>query len=471
MPYRFTKIIATLGPATYSYEKIKKLVQQGVNLFRLNFSHGSHDDHRQALLWIRQVEKELGVFVGIIADLQGPKFRLGSINGDQIFFKVGDRLTLCLEEQMGSKDSITLPHKEIFEAVSPGHHILVDDGKMRLKIVDVETSKIKVIVETDGYLGARKGVNIPSVPLATSALTPKDKQDLKAALGMGADYIALSFVQRADDLHEARSYLNNKAQLLAKLETPSSIKDLDNILAATDAVMIARGDLGVELPCEEIPTLQRKIIKKCRQKGLPVVVATQMLESMIKSPTPTRAEASDVATAVYEGADAVMLSAESASGAYPHEAVDVMCRIINQVENDEQLPRSLKALHPGTKSSVEDAISTAARDVAEALKVAAIASFTEKGGTAKRTARQRPLTPIIGITPHDHVARWLTLVWGILPVAAKSQINSLDDIIPPACQVARKAGIASTDDKIIITAGVPFGQPGTTNLLRVTNVM
>ncbi len=471
--YHFTKIIATLGPSSYSYEKIKSLVKRGVNVFRINFSHGSHEYHKQAIEWVRQVEKELESIIGVIGDLQGPKFRLGPVEGERIFYKAGDKVTLLSDGKIGTREALIFPHVKFFNKIKAGDKILIDDGKMTLEVIQAEKTSLETKVLTDGYLASGKGVNLPHIKIMASSLTNKDRIDLQAALSMGVDYIALSFVQSSQDLKEARTFIKSvkgQAALIAKLEKPAAIENLDDIIDHSDAVIIARGDLGVEIPCEEVPILQRKIIQKCRKKGVPVVVATQMMESMVTSARPTRAEASDVATAVYEGADAVMLSAESASGDHPLEAVDTMRRIIMSVERDPYLHKAYATERPDTQPNDEDAISLAVCQIAETLNIAAIASFTEGGGASKRVARQRPLAPILGITPYLHISRQLSLVWGVLPVYAKNTITSLEDIIIPACKAAIKGNLAQKGDKIVVTAGMPFGKPGPTNLLRLVRL-
>ncbi|MFD2265527.1 pyruvate kinase [Lacibacterium aquatile] len=465
-----TRILATLGPASSSIEKVRALAQAGADVFRLNFSHGSHEDHAARYETVRAVEAELGRPLGILADLQGPKLRISTFAGDKVTLTPGQPFRLDLDVKTpGDATRVGMAHPEIFEAIEPGQDLLLDDGKVRLRIEACGKDFADTRVITGGPLSNRKGVNVPHAVLNLAALTEKDRRDLDFALTLGVDWVALSFVQRADDMAEARKLVQGRAGVLAKLEKPSAIQCLDEIIEMSDALMVARGDLGVEMPPEDVPALQRRIVRACRRAGKPVVVATQMLESMITAPTPTRAEASDVATAVYDGADAVMLSAETASGDWPIEAVSIMNRIILRVESDELYRKLMNADPISHDSSSSDAISAAASQVAESINAAAIVTFTSSGLTALRVAHERPATPILALTQVQATARRLSLVWGMHPVLCRDCTN-FEEMVQIACDMARLKGFADPMDKIVVTAGVPFGTPGATNILRVARV-
>jgi pyruvate kinase len=465
-----TRILATLGPASSSIEKVRALAQAGADVFRLNFSHGTHEDHAARYETVRAVEAELGKPLGILADLQGPKLRISTFAGDKVVLTAGQPFRLDLDVKTpGDATRVGMAHPEIFEAIEPGQDLLLDDGKVRLRIETCGKDFAETRVITGGPLSNRKGVNVPHAVLNLAALTEKDRRDLDFALTLGVDWVALSFVQRADDMAEARKLVQGRAGVLAKLEKPSAIQCLDEIIEMSDALMVARGDLGVEMPPEDVPALQRRIVRACRRAGKPVVVATQMLESMITAPTPTRAEASDVATAVYDGADAVMLSAETASGDYPIEAVSIMNRIILRVESDELYRKLMNAEQVSHDNSSSDAISAAASQVAETINAAAIVTFTSSGLTALRVAHERPVTPILALTQVQATARRLSLVWGMHPVLCRDCTN-FEEMVQIACDMARLKGFADPMDKIVVTAGVPFGTPGATNILRVARV-
>lgn len=472
-PWRQTKIIATLGPATPDLASIQALHQAGADVFRLNFSHGSHDEMRQRLQAVRTVEQQCGRPIAVLADLQGPKLRIGTFAGDQALLAQGQTFVLDLDtDRAGDAQRVALPHPEIFAALRPGAQLLLDDGRLRLRVLACDAEHAVTRVETGGVLRNRKGVNVPDVPLPISALTDKDRADLHFALELGVDWVALSFVQRAQDITELRALVEGRASIVAKLEKPAAIEALEAIIAETDAVMVARGDLGVELPAEQVPSLQRRIVRACRQGGKPVIIATQMLESMVTAPVPTRAEASDVATAIYEGADAVMLSAESAAGSYPVEAVRMMRRIIEHCESDPNWRDALAATQSAPTATVADAIGLASRHAISLLGAAATAAFTSSGYAAIRASRERPAAPIIGLTPRLATARRLALVWGVHPVvtpelAIGTRIEQLSQV---AERHALAAGFAKPGDCIVISAGVPFGTPGTTNLLKITRV-
>lgn len=466
---RSTKIVATLGPASDSEDMIASLFEAGVDVFRLNFSHGSHDDHLAKLQIIRKLEAESGRPIGILADLQGPKIRVATFVDDAVELVAGAEFRLDLDTAPGDATRVGLPHAEVFEALRDGARVLLDDGKLCLEVVQHGADFATTKVITGGRLSNRKGVNLPDVALPLSALSKKDRNDLEFALGIGVDWIALSFVQRPDDVAEARSLVNGRAGILVKLEKPAALDHLAEIILLSDALMVARGDLGVELPPERVPGVQRRIVHDCRIAGKPVVVATQMLESMIDSPTPTRAEASDVATAVYEGADAVMLSAESAAGSYPREAVDMMSRIIVQVEHDPLYRTDLDAERATPEHTTADAISAAARQVAETLNCAAIVTFTNSGSTTLRAARERPVAPLVALTPVVATARQLSLVWGVHSVTT-ADVSTFAEAAEKSVQICSNEGFVKSGDLIAITAGVPFGTPGGTNLLRIETI-
>jgi pyruvate kinase len=466
---RNAKIIATLGPASSTRVRIEQLFKAGADVFRLNFSHGTHEDHKERYDAIRDVEKELGSPIGIMMDLQGPKLRLGKFRDGSALLGMGRRFRLDLSDAPGDVTRAPLPHPEIFEVLKPGMTLLLDDGKMRLKVLECGDDFAETEVMVDGVLSDRKGVNVPDAVLPLSALTDKDMADLRFGLQIGVDWVALSFVQKADDIREARKIIGKKASIIAKLEKPSAIDDLDDIVELADAVMVARGDLGVELPPEDVPILQKRIITKAREKGRPVIVATQMLESMITTPAPTRAEASDVATAIYDGTDAVMLSAETAAGDYPLETVEIMDRIIQRVEGDILYHKLRDADRFAPEETEADAISAAARQVAQTIKAKAIVTYTTTGSTSYRVARERPEVTILGLTPKVETARKLALVWGVL-ASVSPDAKNFNEMVQGARKMAKAEKIGDRGDSLVVTAGVPFGTPGATNILRIATL-
>ena len=463
---RSAKIVATLGPASAGYERIRALFDAGVDVFRLNFSHGTHDQHRARFAEIRRVEAETGRPIGIVADLQGPKLRLGNFENGSVELLPGGRFRLDLDATPGDAGRAPLPHPEVFEALASGTELLIDDGKVRLRVADCGADFADTEVLVGGAVSNHKGVNVPQAVLPISAVTEKDRADLSFALEQGADWVALSFVQRPDDVAEGRKLVGSAAGLMVKLEKPTAIGRLGEIIDLADALMVARGDLGVEMPPEDVPSVQKQIIHACRLAGKPVIVATQMLESMIQAPTPTRAEASDVATAVYEGADAVMLSAETAVGQYPIEAVAMMDRIARRVQEDPLYFATLDASRLPPEHTNPDAISAAACQVAATVGAAAIVSFTSSGATALRAARERPAAPILALTPNLSTARRLALLWGAHCVHL-ADITSFNDMVRKAVSTAYREDIAGSGQRVVITAGVPFGTPGSTNVLRI----
>ncbi|MBV9250387.1 MAG: pyruvate kinase [Acetobacteraceae bacterium] len=463
---RRTKIIATLGPASSTAEVLARLFQAGADVFRLNFSHGTHQDHAARFALIRELEDRFERPIGILVDVQGPKLRVGAFAGGRVHLQTGQPFRLDLNPTPGSATRVNLPHPEIIEAASIGCSLLLDDGKLRLRVARKRENALETEVLVGGPLSDRKGVNVPDVVLPIPALTPKDREDLAFATDHGANYIGLSFVQRPEDVKEAKALTGGKAWIMVKLEKPQALENLDAILAQTDAIMVARGDLGVELPPEEVPLAQKRIVRAARQLGKPVVVATQMLESMINAPAPTRAEASDVATAVFDGADAVMLSAETAAGQYPYEAVNIMDRIIARVEQDSGWRAIIDSSRPEPEHSAADAIAAAARQVAHTIGAQAIVAFTAFGSTALRMARERPEAPVIGLTPHIDTARRLAVVWGVHAVVTPDA-HSMTEAVARAARAALVEGFAQHGQEVVVIAGVPFGHSGTTNALRV----
>jgi len=466
---RHAKIVATLGPSSASKGMIRALFLAGVDVFRLNFSHGTHDQHRERHMQIREVEREVGRPIGVLADLQGPKLRVGTFSDGPVTLVAGSTFRLDLTDRPGDATRAYLPHPEIFAALKPGATLLLDDGKLRLSVKRCGADFADTDVVVGGVLSERKGVNVPDVVLPLSALTAKDRRDLAFALGLGVEWLALSFVQRPEDLDEARALAGDRAAILTKLEKPSAVEALDAIVAKSDAVMVARGDLGVELPAEKVPGMQRRAVRACRHAGKPVIVATQMLESMINAPVPTRAEASDVATAVYHGADAVMLSAESASGKYPLEAVRMMDRIITEVESDPYHRQVVESLETSRESTNADAICAAMDTIAGILPLAAIVTYTTSGFTSLRAARERPAAPILSMTPSLATARRLSLVCGVHSVQTPD-VADVAEMVDHARRCAQQEGVAEPGETILISAGMPFGTPGSTNLLHIAQV-
>ena len=466
---RRTKIIATIGPASSTPEILARLFQAGADVFRLNFSHGTHEDHAARIQAIRALEAEFGRPIGILADVQGPKLRVGRFGGGRVHLQTGQEFRLDLNPTPGNSRRVELPHPEIIAAARIGTMLLLDDGKLRLRVTHTRDDHLETEIVVGGPLSDRKGVNVPDIVLPIPALTAKDRADLAFALEHGADCIGLSFVQRPEDVAEAREIAAGRAWIMTKLEKPQALDNLDAILALSDAVMVARGDLGVELPPEEVPLAQKRIISAARALGRPVVVATQMLESMINAPAPTRAEASDVATAVFEGADAVMLSAETAAGQYPFEAVNIMDRIVARVERDPGWRAITEAARPAPEHSSADAIAAAARGVAHTIGAKAIAAFTSSGSTALRVARERPDCPVLGLTPDVATARRMAFTWGVHALITPLT-HSMTETVSRAVRLVQQEGFARPGEEIVVVAGIPFGKPGTTNALRVASV-
>ena len=466
---RRTKIVATLGPASSGQSVIANLFAAGADVFRINMSHTSHERMRELVAAIRAVETEHGRPIGILVDLQGPKLRVGSFaNGPATLIK-GETFVLDGDSRPGDAARVHLPHPEIFAAVEPGHTLLLDDGKIRLVATEVEGERIVTRVEVGGKLSDRKGVSLPDTVIPFSALVEKDRSDLEAALDAGIDWIALSFIQRPEDIAEAKKITRGRAAVMAKIEKPQAVHRLGEIIEVADSLMVARGDLGVEMPLEKVPGVQKLMTRTARRSGKPVVVATQMLESMISSPVPTRAEVSDVSTAIFEGADAVMLSAESAAGQYPVEAVATMNRIAEEVECDPIYRTILDAQRTEPEATGSDAIAGAARQIAETLELSAVICWTSSGSTALRVARERPKSPIVAISPKLSTCRRVALTWGVHSILAEDA-RDLDDMVNRACRLAFKDGFTRTGQRVIIVAGVPLGTPGATNTLRIAFV-
>ncbi|MFL4469767.1 pyruvate kinase [Tateyamaria armeniaca] len=463
---RNVKIVATLGPASDDYEMIRALHEAGADVFRLNMSHGSHEEIAKKHAIIRQVEKDTGSSIAILADLQGPKLRVGVFAGDSEMLEEGAKFRLDLDTADGDSSRVCLPHPEIFAALEPGKSLLVNDGKIRLKVEDCGPDFANCVVIAGGVISNRKGVNVPDVELPLAALSEKDRADLEFTAKLGVDWMALSFVQRPADVEEARALVKGRAAILSKIEKPNAVERFDAILAASDGIMVARGDLGVELPVQNVPPIQKRLVRKCRHAAKPVIVATQMLESMIESPMPTRAEVSDVATAIYEGADAVMLSAESAAGSYPIEAVTTMDHVAAEVEQDPTYTQIIESSRSANRASVADGIVAAAREIAETTNIKAICCFTQSGTTALLVSRERPRVPIIALTPLTGTARRLALSWGCNCVVTPT-MERFKGAVVSAAKAALEGGFATSEDQIVVTAGVPFNVTGTTNILRV----
>ncbi|OPB35400.1 pyruvate kinase [Bartonella taylorii] len=466
---RKVKIIATLGPSSFSIEMIEKLFMAGADVFRLNMSHTDRKTMCDLVKRIRQVEKNTQRPIGILVDLQGPKLRIGCFAKGQEDLRVGQNFTLDNHDVLGDAQRVFFPHADVLTAVKPGDRLLIDDGKLELcaQVCDGHSVQCRVIAGT--HISDRKGVSLPDTVLPFGSMTSKDKADLQALLEQPVDWVALSFIQRPEDILEVRRLTKSKVALMAKIEKPQALEHIEKIIEISDGVMIARGDLGVEMPLEKVPAIQMELIKACRLAGKPVVVATQMLESMITSSVPTRAEVSDVATAVYAGSDAVMLSAESASGLYPEEAVLMMDRIARQIEQDHTYAAQVGAQHPAPETTGTDAISLAARQIAETLALAAIIAYTASGTTGVRASRERPNRPIIALSPIVETARRLALVWGLHCVVTEDACD-LEDMVDRAAAIAFQEGFCQAGDRFLVTAGVPLGTPGATNLLRIASV-
>ena len=466
---RRIKIIATLGPASADRSMVAALFEAGADVFRINMSHASPDAMRERVATIRSLEEQFDRPIGVLVDLQGPKLRVGEFEGGAVVLRKGAAFALDSDKALGDQTRVFLPHLEILDSLRKGDRVLIDDGKVQLRVAALAPGRAETIVEVAGPVSNKKGVNLPDTTIPTSAMTDKDRADLAAALEEDVDWIALSFVQRPEDVVEVKKIAGDRALVMAKIEKPQAIARLDEILGVADAVMVARGDLGVEMPLEKVPGLQKTITRLARRSGKPVVVATQMLESMIATPVPTRAEVSDVATAVFEGADAVMLSAESASGQYPRQAVETMNRIAETVESEGIYPGIIEAQRATPEATGADAIAEATRDVAETLQSKVIGAWTASGSTGLRIARERPRSSILALTPVVRTARRLAVVWGVHAVVT-ADARDERDMADRACRHAYIDGFVGVGDRVIVVAGVPFGTPGATNNLRIAKV-
>ncbi|WOC16483.1 pyruvate kinase [Pseudochrobactrum sp. MP213Fo] len=466
---RKVKILATLGPASSDEAVIEKLFEAGADVFRINMSHADHDLMRELVRRIRNVERKVGRPIGILADLQGPKLRVGKFKDSKVDLVQGQTFTLDDNDALGDETRVYLPHPEILIAVKPGDRLLIDDGRLALVAEAADGKSIRCTVVSGTHISDRKGVSLPDTTLPVGALTEKDRRDLDALLLEEIDWLALSFIQRPEDIAEVRKIARGRVALMSKIEKPQAVERLDEIIEMSDALMVARGDLGVEMPLESVPGIQKQIVRACRRAGKPVVVATQMLESMITAPVPTRAEVSDVATAVFDGADAVMLSAESAAGDYPVEAVSTMARIAEKVERDPNYPSIVNNQRSEPEATGADAVSLAARQIATTLNLSAIICYTASGTTGLRASRERPLTPIIALSPVLDTARRLSLVWGLHCVVTEDA-QDLDDVVNRACNIAHREDFAKPGDRVIITVGVPLRTPGNTNMLRIAYI-
>ncbi|VIO71974.1 pyruvate kinase [Bradyrhizobium ivorense] len=467
--HRRAKIVATVGPASDSPEMLKALLLAGVDTFRLNFSHGTQSHHAEVHAAIRALEQEVGRPIGILMDLQGPKIRVGTVRDGKLTVEAGETIRFVLSGSDGDRSAIPLPHPEIFAAVAPGHDLLIDDGRIRVRVSSLGSDFIEAKVIVGGVISNHKGVNLPGTVLDVSPLTAKDRSDLEFGLRLGVDWVALSFVQKPSDVIEARGLIGDRAGLMTKIEKPAALERIDDIIQLSDAIMVARGDLGVEIPHEDVPGRQKELVRACRLAVKPVIVATQMLDSMVAAPTPTRAETSDVATAIYDGADAVMLSAESAAGRYPREAVEMMDRIIRSIEHHKMYRSIIEATQPDEEQTPPHAIATAAADLASVIHAAAIVAYTSSGTTAARVARKRPSLPILAITPSREVSRRLCLLWGAHSVLS-DDVRSYEEMVERATAFALEEEFASSRDLLVVVAGIPFAQAGTTNNLRVISL-
>lgn len=467
--HRKAKIVATLGPSSSNYEVIKRLFSEGVDVFRLNFSHGTQAEHQKTHELLRTLEQEVKRPLTILMDLQGPKLRISTFSHGKVILKENQNFTLDLKDEPGNEQRVYLPHPEIFKAITTNTDLLIDDGKIRLRVVSHTMNSIETLVITGGEVSNRKGINLPGIVLPLSALTPKDRLDLEFGLNLGIDWVALSFVQNPKDVLEAQNLIKGRAKIISKLEKPMAINHLEQIVEFSNGIMVARGDLGVEIPPEEVPSIQKRIVQCCRKLGKPVVIATQMLDSMVHSPSPTRAEASDVATAIYDGVDAVMLSAESASGQYPIEAVSIMNKIILATEQDPIYHQMLTNSRVDPLKTVADCITASAREIAHIISIPVIVTFSESGLTPLSAARERPDSPVLALTSNLTTARFLGLVWGVHSHLI-SPVSTFSEMVEIACRLACQENFAQNDDQILVAAGVPFGTIGGTNTLQIAKI-
>jgi pyruvate kinase len=471
-----TKIVATIGPATESEEMLIKLLKAGFNVMRMNFSHGDFAEHQVQVDNLKKAIKKSGIPAAMLQDLSGPKFRLGDFYQERVQLKAGDYITLTTDKIVGDEKRVSVNYPTLHEEILPGNIIMVDDGKKKFEVVDIKGHEIKCKILVGGDTKGRRSLNLPGAPLKISALTEKDKKDLEFGIKNDVDIIAFSFVRKPNDVMELRNILNkrkSKAKIMAKIETVEAVQDFDEILALVDMVMVARGDLAVELGHENVPTVQKMMIEKCLEAGKPVVTATQMLESMIKSPVPTRAEVSDIANAIFDGTDAVMLSEETTLGEHPIEAVEVMARVARKVENDpiyiERMMERNIIKHESSESRTADAITNEVVDIAETLNAKVIVAFTESGFTARMIARYKPTQPIIAITPNEKTYNQLLVSYGVTPVLI-GKTTMLNDVLKFVRNYCTKNKLAAKGDKVVIALGMPFGKKVDTNMLLVETI-
>jgi pyruvate kinase len=468
MPFPRTKIVCTLGPASNNAETLRALMEAGLSVARLNFSHGTHEQHAQTVALVRSTAEELGKPIAIMGDLQGPRIRIGDLAESRVV-KDGEDITLVAGED-AAREQFPTTYENLCNDLRVGDRILIDDGLIELVALEVGTHTVKARVLHGGLVKSHKGMNLPGVAVSAPSITEKDWADVAFAVEHELDYLALSFVRRAQDIAELREKIPKEMLVVAKIEKDSALENIESIVRASDAVMVARGDLGVELPFEEVPIAQKKIISLCNRLGRPVITATQMLESMINNPRPTRAEASDVANAILDGTDAVMLSAETAAGQYPRLAVEAMSRIIMEIEKHPRVVRTDERRQTSDAPvSTEQAIAAAATSAIRSLGAPALIVFTKSGFSARIVASYRPNVPILVLTDQARTYRQLVLIWGVIPCLVQ-HCNTYQDMVQLALKAVRDNGLARDGDRVVVTAGVPFDVPGTTNLMKVETV-
>ena len=467
---RRTKIVCTLGPSTDKEEVLRNLMKNGMNVARMNFSHGTHEEQKARLDMIKKLRKELNLPVAALLDTKGPEIRIGDVEGGKLELKPDQEFTLTTEEMLGTEKKVTITYKELYKDVEPGDSILIDDGLIGMEVVRIDESDIVCRVKNGGFISNHKGVNVPGVELNMPFVSPKDLADIVFAVEQDYDFIAASFTRTAEDIMEIRKILQEhggeKVHIIAKLENKQGVKNCEDILKVADGIMIARGDMGVEIPLEEVPVIQKELIRKAMHMGKPVITATQMLDSMMKNPRPTRAETSDVANAIYQGTSAIMLSGETAAGAYPIEAVQTMAKIAERTEQDIDYSREFKPRKLAEAPDVTSAISHATCTTAADLKAAAIVAVSKSGRTVSRIAKYLPVCPIIGCTTDERVYRQLNLLWGVTPVVME-EANTADELFDHAVELAEQKGLIARGELVVIAAGVPVGLSGTTNMMKV----
>lgn len=470
---RKTKIVCTIGPASESLENLTKLINAGLNVARLNFSHGDFEEHGNRIINIRKACKELGKNVAILLDTKGPEIRTGKLKEEPIDLVQDETLILTTEEILGDKNKISITYDRLPKDVEIGSTILIDDGLIGLTVTAINGNEIVTRIVNGGTIKSKRGVNVPGVKISLPGITEKDAGDILFGIQQGVDFIAASFVRKASDVLEIRELLekNNAThiQIISKIENQEGVDNLDEILEVSDGLMVARGDLGVEIPAEEVPLVQKTMIKKCNRAGKPVITATQMLDSMQRNPRPTRAEASDVANAIFDGTDAIMLSGETAAGKYPLESVQTMARIAVRAESALEYREIFLKQTQAQQVSVTEAISQSVANTALDLDAKAIVTSTESGYTARMVSKYRPKVPVIAVTPNEQIVRRLALNWGVIPVLGDAA-KSTDELIDQAIDRSVEQGLVQHGDLVVITAGVPVGRAGTTNLIKVHHV-